>query len=94
MNAPVTTRAAEGWDRLSWTVADVLRMQDVGIIDDEWSFELWEGEIVPHERQAQSTRDMEAVSWCASLRGLYPTTSSSASSLRCFSGCGPSWSPT
>jgi Uma2 family endonuclease len=41
------TRAAEGFDRRSFTVAEVLRMQDAGIISDDENFELIEGEIVP-----------------------------------------------
>jgi Uma2 family endonuclease len=47
MNRPLVTRAAEGWDRRAFTVADVFAMQDAGIIDDEAGFELWEGELVP-----------------------------------------------
>ena len=47
MYALATSRAAEGFDRLSWTVADVLAMQAAGFIDDDANFELWEGEIVP-----------------------------------------------
>jgi Uma2 family endonuclease len=41
------TRAAEGFDRRSFTVAEILRMQDAGIILEEENFELIEGEIVP-----------------------------------------------
>ena len=41
------TRAAEGFDRRSFTVAEILRMQDAGIIADDENFELIEGEIVP-----------------------------------------------
>jgi hypothetical protein len=41
------TRAAEGFDRRSFTVAEVLRMQDAGIIAEDENFELIEGEIVP-----------------------------------------------
>jgi len=41
------TRAAEGFDRRSFTVVEILRMQDAGIISDEENFELIEGEIVP-----------------------------------------------
>jgi Uma2 family endonuclease len=43
------TRAAEGFDRRSFTVAEILRMQDAGIISDNENFELIEGEIVPRE---------------------------------------------
>jgi hypothetical protein len=41
------TRAAEGFDRRSVAVAEILRMQDAGIISEEENFELIEGEIVP-----------------------------------------------
>ncbi|MGH6797451.1 MAG: Uma2 family endonuclease [Roseiarcus sp.] len=41
------TRAAEGFDRRSFTVAEILRMQDTGIIAEDENFELIEGEIVP-----------------------------------------------
>ena len=46
MRASVT-RAAEGFDRRSFTVDEVLRMQEAGIIADDENFELIEGEIVP-----------------------------------------------
>ena len=41
------TRAAEGFDRRAFTVAEILRMQDAGIISEDENFELIEGEIVP-----------------------------------------------
>jgi len=41
------TRAAEGFDRRSFTVAEILRMQEAGIISEDENFELIEGEIVP-----------------------------------------------
>jgi Uma2 family endonuclease len=41
------TRAAEGFDRRSFTVSEVLRMQDAGIVSEDENFELIEGEIVP-----------------------------------------------
>ncbi len=41
------TRAAEGFDCRSFTVAEILRMQDAGVISDDENFELIEGEIVP-----------------------------------------------
>ncbi len=47
MNALATTRAAEGFDRIAWTVADILGLQAAGFIDEDANFELWEGEIVP-----------------------------------------------
>ena len=46
MKASVT-RAAEGFDRRAFTVEEVLRMQDAGILSDDENFELIEGEIVP-----------------------------------------------
>ena len=47
VHALATTRAAEGLDRMSWTVADVLALEAAGFIDEDANFELWEGEIVP-----------------------------------------------
>ena len=47
MNALATSRAAEGFDRISWTVQDVFDLQAAGFIQEDASFELWEGEIVP-----------------------------------------------
>jgi Uma2 family endonuclease len=41
------TRAAEGFDRRAFTVDEVLRMQEAGIIAEDENFELIEGEIVP-----------------------------------------------
>ena len=41
------TRAAEGYDRRSFTVEEILRMQEAGIISEDEKFELIEGEIVP-----------------------------------------------
>lgn len=46
MNAPIS-RAAEGFNRRAFTVSDVLRMIEAGIIDEDERFELIEGEIVP-----------------------------------------------
>jgi Uma2 family endonuclease len=47
MTASPVTRAAEGWDRRAFTVAEVSAMERAGILDDEVGYELWEGEIVP-----------------------------------------------
>lgn len=41
------TRAAEGFDRRLFTVDEILRMQEAGIISEDENFELVEGEIVP-----------------------------------------------
>src|SRR5271154_488818 len=43
----IVTRAAEGFDRRAFTVDEVLRMQEAGIISEDENFELIEGEIVP-----------------------------------------------
>ncbi|HXW20068.1 MAG TPA: Uma2 family endonuclease [Roseiarcus sp.] len=41
------TRAAEGFDRRSFTVAEILCMQDAAIIAEDENSELIQGEIVP-----------------------------------------------
>ncbi len=51
MRASVT-RAAEGFDRRSFTVDDVLRMQEAGILSENENFELIEGEIVPMQAKS------------------------------------------
>ena len=48
------TRAAEGFDRRAFTVAEILRMQDAGIISEDENFELIEGEIVPMEAKSHA----------------------------------------
>jgi hypothetical protein len=45
MNIAVTT-AAEGFPRRAFTVEDIARMMEAGIIGEEEKFELIEGEIV------------------------------------------------
>lgn len=44
---PLTTSAAEGLPRRAWTVADVQRMVETGLIGDHERIELIGGEIVP-----------------------------------------------
>jgi len=46
MRASVT-RAAEGFDRRAFTVDEILRMQEAGVISEDENFELIDGEIVP-----------------------------------------------
>ena len=48
------TRAAEGFDRRSFTVAEILRMQDAGIVSEDENFELIEGEIVPMQAKTHT----------------------------------------
>ena len=74
------TRAAEGFDRRSFTVAEILRMQDAGIIADEENFELIEGEIVPMQAKTH-------------LHELIKSALISASRARCPSDFGSAWKP-
>lgn len=46
MNAPLTTRAGEGFDRKAWTVADLRALVDAGVMDEDSPFELIEGELL------------------------------------------------
>lgn len=43
----VATRAAEGFPRRSFTVAEIRQMVDAGIIAEDENFELIDGEVVP-----------------------------------------------
>lgn len=43
----VTTRAADGFERRGFSVADIFKMIEAGVIGDDEKFELIEGEIVP-----------------------------------------------
>ena len=44
------TRAADGFDRRSFTVAEVLRMQDAGIISEHDNLELLESDVPMHAK--------------------------------------------
>ena len=46
MNAPLVTRAAEGYDRRAFTVREIWAMQRAGVFDEDSPFELWEGDLV------------------------------------------------
>jgi Uma2 family endonuclease len=65
MTVSLPTRAAEGWDRRAFTVAEVLAMRDAGILHDEAGYELWEGELVPadakHNRHELWRRRLDRV---------------------------------
>src|SRR5277367_2913589 len=50
----IVTRAAEGFDRRAFTVDEVLRMQEAGIISEDENFELIEGEIVPMQAKSHA----------------------------------------
>ena len=53
MRASVT-RAAEGFDRRAFTVDEILRMQDAGVIAEDENFELIEGEVVPMQAKTHA----------------------------------------
>ena len=46
MNAPLTTRAGEGFDRKAWTVAELYALVDAGVLDEDSPFELIDGELL------------------------------------------------
>jgi Uma2 family endonuclease len=48
------TRAAEGFDRRAFTVSEVLRMQEAGVLSEDENFELIEGEIVPMQAKSHA----------------------------------------
>ena len=48
------SRAAEGFDRRAFTVSEILRMQELGIIREDENFELIEGEIVPMQAKSHA----------------------------------------
>ncbi len=64
------TRAAEGFDRRSFTVAEILRMQDAGIISEDENFELIEGEIVPMQAKAHVHELLKSALTMAVVRAL------------------------
>ena len=47
MNKPLITRAAEGLDRWGWTNAQLQKLVDAGLMDEDAPIELIKGEIVP-----------------------------------------------
>jgi Uma2 family endonuclease len=70
------TRAAEGFPRRAFTVADVQRMIEAGILGEEERFELIKGEIVPmspshdlHER-LKSALILAVTRWLPDTCGL------------------------
>jgi Uma2 family endonuclease len=69
MRASVT-RAAEGFDRRSFTVDEILRMQETGIISEDENFELIEGEIVPMQAKTHLHELMKSALGIAISRAL------------------------
>ncbi len=64
------TRAAEGFDRRAFTVAEILRMQDAGIIAEDENFELIEGEIVPMQAKSHAHELIKSALTIAIARAL------------------------
>ena len=64
------TRAAEGFDRRAFTVAEILRMQDAGIISEDENFELIEGEIVPMQAKSHAHELIKVALNIAIVRAL------------------------
>ena len=64
------TRAAEGFDRRSFTVDEILRMQDAGIISEDENFELIEGEIVPMQAKTHAHELIKSALNIAIVRAL------------------------
>jgi Uma2 family endonuclease len=64
------TRAAEGFDRRSFRVAEILRMQDAGIIAEDENFELIEGEIVPMQTKTHVHELLKSNLTAAVVRAL------------------------
>lgn len=69
-----STMAADGWPRRAFTVAEVERMVDLGVIERNERFELIGGEIVP---MAPKGLLHEVLKRCSSSAGssTSPTTS-------------------
>src|SRR6202020_1680231 len=64
------TRAAEGFDRCAFTVAEVLRMQEAGIISEDENFELIGGEIVPMQAKTHVHELLKSALNIAIVRAL------------------------
>lgn len=79
MNIRVT-RAAEGLDRRAFTIADLERMVEAGVIAEDERLELMGGEIVPMSpRGARHEAIKAAINWywgarCPSGYGFVPET--------------------
>ena len=64
------TRAAEGFDRRAFTVSEILRMQDAGILSEDENFELIEGEIVAMQAKGPIHETLKAACNIAIVRAL------------------------
>jgi hypothetical protein len=63
MNAPIT-QAAEGLSRRAFTVAEVERMVEVGLISPDERLEIIGGEIVPMSPKGSATSRSRQPSTC------------------------------
>jgi hypothetical protein len=57
------TRAAEGFDRRSFSVAEILRMQVAGVIAEDENFELIEGGIAPKQAKTHVHELLTSALW-------------------------------
>ena len=64
------TRAAEGFDRRGFTVDEILRMQEAGIISEDENFELIDGEIVPMQAKTHGHELLKSAINIAVARAL------------------------
>jgi Uma2 family endonuclease len=64
------TRAAEGFDRRSFTVGEILRIQDAGIIAEDENFELIEGEVVPMQAKTHVHELLKSALTMGGVRAL------------------------
>jgi Uma2 family endonuclease len=67
MNAPVII-GADGYNRRRFTVDDVLRMQEAGIIAPDENYELIEGEIVPMNAKSHFHERVKSILFMAMSR--------------------------
>ena len=66
----VATRAAEGFPRRSFTVAEIRRMVEAGIIAAEENFELIDGEVVPMSPKGNQHEVFKAALLTVFARGI------------------------
>jgi Uma2 family endonuclease len=67
---PAVTRAADGFSRRAFTVSDIFKMIEVGIIGERENFELIEGEIVPMSPKKNFHEFMKSALTIAIARAL------------------------
>jgi len=70
MNIAVTTTAAEGFPRRAFSVEDIRRMMDAGVLREDEKFELIEGEIVMTAAKGIAHERMKSALTIAVVRAL------------------------